>query len=73
MKAKEKAKELFEQMISVSDKLNKYPMCFDTARACALIAINEIQKTCLYYGDYKKHLEIKEKYFDYWQEVKQKL
>ena len=45
MTPKKKAKQLFEQMFNVSDKLNKYPMCFDTAKACALICVSEILKT----------------------------
>jgi len=39
---KEKAKEIFEKMYSAEDPISKYPMCFDTAKICAIIAIDEI-------------------------------
>ena len=42
MKAKEKAKELLEKFMQPIDSLHKYPMCFDTAKQCALIAVDEI-------------------------------
>ena len=42
MTPKEKAKQLFEKNFNVSDKLNKYPMRYDTTKACALICANEL-------------------------------
>ena len=39
---KEKAKVLFDKMYMVDDPMGNYPMCFDTAKQCALIAVNEI-------------------------------
>ena len=37
-----KAKELFDKMYIVDDPMGNYPMCFDTAKECALIAVDEI-------------------------------
>jgi hypothetical protein len=42
MTAKEKAKELFDKMYMVDDPMGNYPMCFDTAKQCALIAVDEM-------------------------------
>jgi hypothetical protein len=64
MTPKEKAQELFSDMYLTRDPLNKYPMCYDTAKACALRSVDEIislLKWSLHYG-YEKQLE-------YWQQV----
>ena len=42
MKPKEKAKEIFNKMYQVDDIMGNYPMCFDTAKKCAIIAVDEI-------------------------------
>jgi hypothetical protein len=42
MTAKEKAKELFDKMYFVDDPIGNYPMCFETAKQCALIAVDEM-------------------------------
>ena len=42
MTAEEKAIELVSEMYLVYDPIRKYPECFDTAKQCALIAVNEI-------------------------------
>jgi hypothetical protein len=42
MSAKEKARELFNKMYHVDDPMGNYPMCFDTAKQCALIAVDEM-------------------------------
>jgi hypothetical protein len=42
MTPKEKAKELFDKFMKPIDGLHKYPMCFDTAKQCALIAVDLI-------------------------------
>ena len=42
MTAKDKAKELFDKMYFVDDPIGNYPMCFETAKQCALIAIDEM-------------------------------
>jgi hypothetical protein len=40
--AKQKASELFNKMYNTDDLMGNYPMCFDTAKQCALIAVDEI-------------------------------
>lgn len=42
MSAEEKARELFDKMYMVDDPMGNYPMCFDTAKQCALIAVDEM-------------------------------
>jgi hypothetical protein len=42
MTAKEKAKELFDKIDTVKDEWGNYPMCFDTSKQCALIAVDQI-------------------------------
>lgn len=42
MRAKEKAQEIFNKMYQVDDIMGNYPMCFDTAKKCAEIAVDEI-------------------------------
>lgn len=44
MTPKEKAKELFDKMYFVDDPMGNYPMCFDTAKQCSLIAVDELIK-----------------------------
>lgn len=61
MTPKEKAKELFDIMYQVSDEYNKYPMCFDTAKQCAIVAVDEISEHC--YQVMKP----------FWEEVKQEI
>ncbi len=39
MTPKEKARELFYNFLAPVDELNKYPMCYDTAKICAIIAV----------------------------------
>jgi hypothetical protein len=65
MTPKEKAKELFDKFMKPIDGLHKYPMCFDTAKQCALIAVDEILK--ITWVD--KFLTVE----DYWNEVKQEI
>ena len=80
MKAKDKAKELFDKMYLVDDTMGNYPMCFDTAKQCALVAVDEILKSPLTFdteqikysdGTFaREYVEIPNKY---WQEVKQEI
>ena len=42
MAAKDKAKELFDKMYKSDHVNSNYPMCFDSAKECALIAIDEM-------------------------------
>jgi hypothetical protein len=60
MTPKEKARYIFSNMYKVSDILGKYPMCFDTSKQCALIAVDEILNAHLFDEDEK----------EYWQKVK---
>ena len=77
MIAKEKRNELIEKMYSVQDPMNGYPMCFDTAKQCALISVDEMWNALwnLYdnpnISDSAENI-IKEQ-IDYWQEVKQEI
>jgi hypothetical protein len=59
---REKAKELFDKMYNSKDQLRKYPMCFDTSKQCALIAVDEILDSVG--TNYS---------VNYWQEVKQEI
>jgi hypothetical protein len=64
MTAKEKAKELFDKMYMLDDPMGNYPMCFDTAKQCALIAVYEIYNSgLLVFVDDEQ----------YWHEVKQEI
>ena len=40
----EKAHEIFEKMLNAEDPMGNYPMRFDTAKQCALIAVDEVLK-----------------------------
>jgi hypothetical protein len=59
MTPKQKALELFDKFMKPVDGLYKYPMCFDTAKQCALIAVDLILSE--FYAD------------DFYTEVKQEL
>jgi len=65
MIAKEKAEELFAKMFHVKDDLHKYPMCLDTAKECAIIAVDLVIENIE--DDYF------EKELNYWKEVKHKI
>lgn len=65
MIAKEKAKELFDKMYIVDDPMGNYPMCFNTAKQCALIAVDLVIENI---EDDYMHYEL-----DYWQEVKREI
>jgi hypothetical protein len=66
MTPKEKAKELFEKFQKPVDLAHKYPMCFDTAKQCALITVDEIlnssdwhnmQADFIYYQQVKQEIQ----------------
>jgi hypothetical protein len=61
MKAKDKAQEIFNKMYQVDDIMGNYPMCFDTAKSCSLIAVDEILNNCY------------EVMKPFWEEVKQEI
>ena len=64
MTTKEKAIELVERFLEPIDGLHKYPMCFDTAKQCALICVDEILDAVTTIAD---------KRFDFYTEVKQEI
>ena len=75
MTPKKKAKEIFTRMYKAYDPLNKYPMCFDTAKQCALVAVDEIMSEAKWWHDtssYEESTDFEggEKRLNYWQEVK---
>ena len=71
---KEKAQEIFNKMYQVDDIMGNYPMCFDTAKQCALIAVDEILNiSCLRDLDYKIYFNENREFISYWQEVKNEL
>jgi hypothetical protein len=74
MKAEDKAKELFEKFQKPIDLLHKYPMCFDTAKQCALIAVDEIinSNPCDEGTDRGGNFEWCSNEY-YWQEVKKEI
>ena len=63
---KEKAKQLFDKFMRPIDGWHKYPMCFDTSKQCAIIAVEEIIKETDTYYDALIASERKL----YWQQVK---
>jgi hypothetical protein len=58
MTPKEKAKEIFKNMYYVDDPMGNYPMCFETAKKCALFSAREVLNVLF------QHHEI-----DYWKDV----
>ena len=65
MTAKEKAKQLFNKFMKPVDAWHKYPMCFDTAKQCALIAVEEIiEQNNIWIKQIRKGTN------NYWQQVK---
>jgi hypothetical protein len=80
MTPKEKAKELFDKMYMVDDPMGNYPMCFDTAKQCALIAVDEILNEIpeffkdsiqTFKGDIK--IDVPNCSYDFWKQVKQEI
>lgn len=68
MTPKDKAKELFDKMYFVEDPMGNWPMCFDTAKECALKAVEEIIKES---WDYRE-IDLGANY-DYWTKVKHEI
>jgi hypothetical protein len=59
-----KAQELVDKMYFVDDPMGNYPMCFETAKQCALITVDEIlDASMLYFDDLNS-------YVNFWQQVK---
>lgn len=66
---KEKAREIFNKMYNVDDDMGNYPMCFDTSKQCALMAIDEIIKELTNEISPSVHGFR----YKYWEEVKQEM
>jgi hypothetical protein len=64
---KEKAEELFDKFMKPIDGLHKYPMCFDTAKQCALIAVDEVIEAL------DEHHWQNRNVIEYYREVKQEI
>jgi hypothetical protein len=67
MTPREKANEIFDKMYEADFVNDDYPMCFETARQCSIIAVDEILDSSLYYFDEM------DKYVIYWQQVKNEI
>ena len=63
MTPKEKSQELVDKMYFVNDLIGNYPICFETAKQCALITVDEIRDNLPLITDIQ----------NYWQEVKQEI
>jgi len=63
MTPKEKSQELVDKMYFVNDQIGNYPICFETAKQCALIAVEEIRDNLPLITDIQ----------NYWQQVKQEI
>ena len=69
MTPEDKAFQIYNYMLMSIDGLGKYPMCHDTAKQCAIVAVNEVMQTLslIDYGiDYLSKM-------DYWEAVKQEI
>ena len=66
MKPKDKAKELFEKFQKPVDLAHKYPMCFDTAKQSAIIAVDEIIQAM-------DNVMLPNPFKQYWNKVKQEI
>lgn len=77
MTPQDKAKELFDKMYNTDDPMGNYPMCHDTAKQCALIAVNElIDEFCAmdkFIGEQVSHIYPISSYIEYWLETKQEI
>ena len=67
MKAKEKAKEMYDKMLN-SDIMNMTKHC---AKHCALIAVDEIISLMIKFNG--RHIENNLTEIKYWEEVKQEI
>ena len=68
MTPEEKAKELVDKMYLVDDPIGNYPMCFDTAKECAFIAVDEMLKHMSFHFG-----QIGLSTLEYWNQVKQEI
>jgi hypothetical protein len=67
MTPKEKANEIFDKMYEADFVNDDYPMCFETARQCSIIAVGELisQENSYNNGSFYPS--------NYWKEVKQEI
>jgi hypothetical protein len=70
MTAQEKAKELFDKIDTVKDQWGNYPMCFDTSKQCALIAVDQIILANPHSNPFNTEIFST---IDYWLDVKKEL
>lgn len=75
MTPKEKAQELFNKMYLVDDPMGNYPMCFDTAKQCALIAVDEMLEYTKRqtYNQHNWNEITGYRYDEFWQQVKNEI
>ena len=71
MMPKEKAEELIHKFAKPIDALHKYPMCYETSKQCALIAVDEIISLMIKF--HGRHIEDNISEIEYWQKVKQEI
>lgn len=68
---KKKAKELIDKYMSPIDGLHKYPMCFDTAKQCAILCVDEIISELAEINN-NESFNVS-KYGNFWQQVKEEI
>ena len=77
MNPKEKAKELFNKMVSKNPNIQDGVSLIDKiqAKQCSLVAIDLIYEgnLKLHFGAYLDEFEDKENYYSYWEEVKKEI
>ena len=82
MTAKEKAQELIHKFAKPIDALHKYPMCYETSKQCALIAVDELIEATKKYVALREKVEYSKTGYDnvvhtqydkFWFEVKQEI
>lgn len=74
MTSKEKARWLVDKFMKPIDGFHKYPMCFDTAKQCAIIAVDEIIETKPTYESSSPFLGTRTySNVNYWENVKKEI
>jgi hypothetical protein len=74
MTPKEKSQNIVNSMMRTGDPYHTECICFEIAKRCALIAVDEIIEEILenWYGEYI-NIEWEKDRIEYWQEVKQEI
>jgi hypothetical protein len=65
-----KARALILEFMQPIDPLHKYPMCFDTAKQCAVIAMNKVLDTIPYINNTQTKIRQRIYYMDLIQDIK---